>query len=324
MRPHLFLLLLGCSAAPAGPTKGDDSGTPTTTTGASGTGGTPAGTETTPTGTATTPTGTDTTTGEPGGCNRHVALCDRPLDQVVFATTHNSHAASDAGFTVFNANHDRGIAAQLRAGVRGLLLDVYDDDGELALCHGPCALGRIPHREALTALVGFLEDHPREVVVLLYEDYVDPADLEADFVATGAAALAYTHDGGAWPTLGALADARTPLVVTAQTGRAPPGWLHNFWDIGFDTPYSYESIDAFSCDLNRGASDHDLFLVNHWVSTSLGLPDKGGAAEVNSAAVLEPRVRECQERWGRVANLVAVDWHEQGDLIEVVDRLNGL
>ena len=123
--------------------------------------------------------------------------------------------------------------------------------------------------------------------------------------------------------LNALLDAGTPLVVTAQSGRPPPEWLHNIWEIGFDTPYSFDSLDAMSCELNRGSSDHDLFLVNHWLSTAIGLPDRDAAATTNSAAVLGARALECEERWGRRANLIAVDWFATGDLFAVVDTLNG-
>lgn len=60
--------------------------------------------------------------GEPG-CNGSVLLCDRPLDQVAFAATHNSTADTTAGFT--NGNQESGVRAQLDAGYRGLLIDVY-------------------------------------------------------------------------------------------------------------------------------------------------------------------------------------------------------
>jgi hypothetical protein len=56
-------------------------------------------------------------------CNGSVLLCDRPLDQVVFAATHNANASAADGFLF--GNQPRGIEAQLDAGYRGLLIDVY-------------------------------------------------------------------------------------------------------------------------------------------------------------------------------------------------------
>ncbi len=62
--------------------------------------------------------------GEPGGCNGLRAMCDRRLDQVVFAATHNSYAAADEPGWLF-ANQRFGIARQLRDGVRALLIDIH-------------------------------------------------------------------------------------------------------------------------------------------------------------------------------------------------------
>ena len=60
----------------------------------------------------------------PGRCDGSVALCGRRLDDVVFAGTHNSYAAADEPGWLF-ANQRHGIARQLDAGIRALLLDVH-------------------------------------------------------------------------------------------------------------------------------------------------------------------------------------------------------
>ncbi|MCK9486922.1 MAG: hypothetical protein M0R73_09555 [Dehalococcoidia bacterium] len=57
-------------------------------------------------------------------CNGHEALCDRPLDQVTFAGTHNSMAAASLRGWYFPVQR-HGIADQLREGVRALLIDTY-------------------------------------------------------------------------------------------------------------------------------------------------------------------------------------------------------
>jgi hypothetical protein len=62
--------------------------------------------------------------GEPGGCNGLRAMCERRLDQVVFAATHNSYAAADEAGWLF-ASQRFGIARQLRDGIRALLVDVH-------------------------------------------------------------------------------------------------------------------------------------------------------------------------------------------------------
>ena len=60
----------------------------------------------------------------PRACNGFAQLCDRPLNQVAFAATHNSMAAARRRGWLF-ANHDGGITEQLRYGYRGLLIDTH-------------------------------------------------------------------------------------------------------------------------------------------------------------------------------------------------------
>jgi hypothetical protein len=62
--------------------------------------------------------------GPADGCNGSRALCDRRLDDVVFAATHNSYSAADEPGWLF-ANQRRGIARQLRDGIRALLIDIH-------------------------------------------------------------------------------------------------------------------------------------------------------------------------------------------------------
>jgi hypothetical protein len=57
-------------------------------------------------------------------CNGSAVLCDRPLNQVVFAATHNSFAGADVpGFRF--PEQDAGIPSQLDDGIRGLWIDAY-------------------------------------------------------------------------------------------------------------------------------------------------------------------------------------------------------
>ncbi|MEA2445732.1 MAG: hypothetical protein QOJ12_3024 [Thermoleophilales bacterium] len=60
----------------------------------------------------------------PKTCNGFAQLCDRPLNEVAFAATHNSmSAAKRRGW--FFANQNGGIREQLEYGYRGLLIDTH-------------------------------------------------------------------------------------------------------------------------------------------------------------------------------------------------------
>lgn len=222
-----------------------------------------------------------------------------------------------------NANQTNPIEQQLQDGIRVLLLDVTYDDGETALCHGPCFLGSRPHVEVLAELQTFLTENPREVLTIIYQDSVAPADIEADFAQTDLLDLVYTHqEGASWPTLAEMLEANTRLVVTAENSGPPPAWFHRVWDLAWDTPFTFMSLDSFSCEHNRGEVDHPLFLLNHWLSNKAGLPAADMAAQANAADVLHARVAQCQRTMARTPTFIAVDFYEQGDLFEVVQMLN--
>lgn len=276
---------------------------------------------------STTTTGSDPTTADDDSsgdaslpCNGATELCSRTYDTVVFPGTHNAFAATAAGFSPFAANQTLPMAEQLEDGIRVMLLDVLPDGDGLALCHSDCAFGSIPHLQALAGIEAFLAAHPREVLTIIYQDDADQADVVADLEASGLVDRAYVHEGGAWPTLGEMIDAGTTLVITAENGGAPPPWYHHVWDEAWDTGYTWMSIDAFDCEPNRGAPDHALFLLNHWVSNATGLPDAGAASEANALSTLLARVQACP----RLPTFLAVDYYDQGDLFAAVASLNGL
>jgi hypothetical protein len=72
-------------------------------------------------------TGGATTAAPPDGtCNGHEELCDRPLNEVAIATTHNSMSVPLPGW--FSSMQEVPIADQLRDGIRGLQIDTHYAD----------------------------------------------------------------------------------------------------------------------------------------------------------------------------------------------------
>lgn len=255
------------------------------------------------------------------GCNGDPDLCDRPFPEVVFPATHNAMSNEEEGWEPPNQNLD--LATQLVDGVRGFLLDIHEDDGEILLCHVFCQLGSRPLVDAMEEFRSFLEANPDEIITIIFEDHI-PADETVEVLEDAAIDdFVYTHsDEDGWPTLQEMIDDDTRLVVVNEQAEPPPQWMHHIWEIGWDTPYEFSSIDDFNCDHNRGTRSGELFLINHWVSDPL--PDPDHAGEVNQYATLIERVEECEERWERLPTFVAVDFYDVGDLFEVVDVLNGV
>jgi hypothetical protein len=70
--------------------------------------------------------GVTTAAPPPGPCEGHAELCDRPLAQIALPATHNSMSVPLPGW--YSAEQDKPIADQLRAGVRGFLIDTHYAD----------------------------------------------------------------------------------------------------------------------------------------------------------------------------------------------------
>ncbi|XP_020970073.1 PI-PLC X domain-containing protein At5g67130-like isoform X2 [Arachis ipaensis] len=105
-----------------------------------------------------------------------------PFNKYAYLTTHNAFAIdgepSQTGVPqVTITNQEDSITHQLSNGVRGLMLGMYDFDGDVWLCHssqGQChdytafepAIGTLKEIEA------FLSANPSEIVTLILEDYI--------------------------------------------------------------------------------------------------------------------------------------------------------
>ncbi|MFC5494955.1 hypothetical protein [Nocardioides caricicola] len=193
------------------------------------------------------------------------------------------------------------------------------------LCHAMCELGSTSWARSLRATKDWLDAHPREVVTLFVQDEVTPADTARVIEQAGLQPYVYTpEEDGTWPTLGEMVDDGTRLVVLMENhggGELLP-WLIPGFDVVQDTPYRFRSPADFTCAENRGDPDASLFLVNHWIDDWRNVPQN--SAIVNARAVLLPRLRECEEERGQLPNFVAVDYYDRGDLLDVVDELNGL
>ncbi len=254
-------------------------------------------------------------------CNGHPDLCDRTYSDVVFAATHNAMGNEVDGW--WAPNQTLPLGDQLDDGIRVFLLDTYEEDGEVELCHFDCMFGSRPLLDAMEEFHAFMEEHPREVITIIFEDHI-PGELTVEVLQeAGLDELVYTHDAEAgWPTLGEMIEADERLVVTNENAGPPPEWMHHVWDVGWDTPFGFDSVESFNCEHNRGTQEGDLFLINHWILDPL--PRPVNAEEANSYEVLMDRVQECEDKWGRLPTYIAIDFHDIGDIFEVVDELNEL
>jgi hypothetical protein len=192
----------------------------------------------------------------------------------------------------------------------------------LYLCHGFCELGAQPLGPWLATLAGFLAEHPGEVVILVVEDYVSPADLAAEFEKAGLADQVYLGAGRApWPSLRTLVDTRQRVVVMTESGRPGVPWLLPAFDVMQETPYKFHHPSELSCAANRGGTQGSLLLVNNWIDTTPA-PKPSNAALVNALDTLLARARLCREERGLQPTILAVDFYRTGDVVGAARAMN--
>jgi len=254
------------------------------------------------------------------GCNGGEVLCDRRYDQVSYPTAHNAMANSDDGFQAPNQAHS--ISCQLEDGVRALMLDTYQYEGDVYLCHAECSfLGRRPLVDGLSEIRTFLERHPRDVVSIIFEAYVSAEATAAVFEQAGLMPYVHTQPlGEPWPTLRQMIDGGRRLVVFSDSDRGAIPWYHYVWDYAFETHFDNQTPEDFSCAPNRGDPSNSLFILNHFLTRTVGAPRF--AEMVNHNPLFIDRARECMQANDRLPNFVTVDFYDIGDLFEVVRELN--
>jgi hypothetical protein len=201
------------------------------------------------------------------------------------------------------------------------------------LCHTFCELGATTLHSVLDDVHDFLIAHPDEVLVVINQDYVTPADFVGAVNEADLTSLVYGGPITATePTLRQMIDANRRVVFLAENHAGGAAWYRlAYGTITEETPYTFSEVAqlndperlAASCKPNRGPERAPLFLVNHWISTD-PLPRPSDAEKVNAYAPLLARMRECQRIRDHLPNLVAVNFYRTGDVFEVVDALNGV
>jgi hypothetical protein len=197
-------------------------------------------------------------------------------------------------------------------------------------CHIVCELGSTPMTKELGWFKSFLDTHPDEVVILFVEDYVSPEETAAAFEKSGILRYAYVHrTGQPFPTLRQMIEADRRLFVMAEkdNGDGKYPWYHAGFELAQETPYTFHNAKELadpeeSCIGNRGIPANPLFQLNNWVESLPRSPDT--AAKVNDFEFLKRRALECDRRRGLLSNIIAVDYYNEGDVVEVSRVLNSL
>jgi hypothetical protein len=216
-----------------------------------------------------------------------------------------------------------GMAAALR--IRDRLVGGDERQRAVYMAHGFCELGATPLIESLGQIRDFLVANPGEILIIVIQDEgVTPQDIARCFEKSGLIDFVYRGPAQSpWPTLREMAETDQRVVVMAENNSAGVPWYHPAFEVMQETPYTFHDTTQFSEAPNRGGTGGSLLLMNHWLE-STPMPKPSNAEVVNAYDFLLRRARRCQRTRGQVPNLVAVDFYATGDLMRVVQTLNGV
>lgn len=265
-------------------------------------------------------------------CNGVPGLCGLKPDDILFATLHNAQATVEDGW-LFAGNHEFSLERALLAGYRGINVDVGMCDGQVQLIHGMCNLGTRNPSEVWTNITRFLNNNPREVIIMPIEivsqDDQEKVTLDAlhatmpqEFLD-----LLYAHDPTTdFPTLQELIDLEKRILLFHYAGDSCstvtcPSGFHEWFYYAAETKFENPSVDDVSCTVERGSNGQGYFYaINDFVSDPL--PSKSAAETLNAKTYLENLIQSCSKIESRDVNLVLIDFWEMGDLVEVTQRHN--
>ncbi|XP_073012901.1 PI-PLC X domain-containing protein At5g67130-like [Typha latifolia] len=269
---------------------------------------------------------------------------DLPFNRYAWLTTHNSFAVlnldSLTGIpNVAPRNQQDSITAQLNNGVRGLMLDMYDFDNDIWLCHsfgGNCYnfTAFQPAINVLKEIQNFLAANPSEVITIFIEDYVkSPMGLTKVFNAAGLRKYWFPvsrmpKNGGNWPLVSDMINKNQRLVVfTSKSSKESTEGIAYEWRYVVENQYGNDGMKQGLCP-NRAESapmntlSRSLVLMNYFPDN----PDFATACKANSAPLVN-MLNTCHNlsanRW---ANFIAVDFYKRsngGGSPEATDIANG-
>jgi hypothetical protein len=289
-------------------------------------------------------------------CNNSPDLCSKPYSSIAQLGAHDSPFLRDASTgDSTSGNQYFNSSVQLSAGVRMLTAQVHTSSGQWHLCHTSCDLLDAGLLSTwLAEIKSWMDSNPNDVVSLLLvnSDNATPAELATEFTSSGITKYSYTPPSissapATWPTLQTLINDGTRLMtfvasLDKSTIDSTNSYLMDEFTFIFENPFTNTSPSNFTClpdrpsgvkgDIQTALSANLMPLMNHFLDSSelfgIDVPNVGAIGNTNSPSsgegTLGSAATQCQSAYGKVPNIILVDFFDQGPAINTVDTLNGV
>ncbi len=248
------------------------------------------------------------------------ALAGKRNDQGVVRTD----LTGESEDTIVAKIGEEGLAAAQRLAGR-IAFGPIAGDTDLYLCHVLCELGATPAVEEFRVIGGWLDRHPREVLVLFIQDEASREMIVDALQDGGLGEIAATFQlGQPLPTLAELIARGKRVAIFAERQSGPASWFLPGFEFFQETPFSNTTLEQLTnddtCRANRGTPTAPLFQLNHWVESYPPNPVRADTA--NAPSFILERARRCMRERDRVPNVLAVDFAERGDIVGAARTLN--
>ncbi|MDA9572960.1 phosphatidylinositol-specific phospholipase C domain-containing protein [Flavobacteriaceae bacterium] len=251
-----------------------------------------------------------------GQCNGSYDLCNKRYNEVAYLTTHNAFNSKQDRYLF--PNQKTNITEQLNNGVRGLMIDVYEDNESIVVYHAYKFLGSQPLSVYLNDIKYFLDNNPNEILTIILETYTSSNAIENEISKVGLLEYLHTQDvNSLWPKLQMMIDSNKRLVILSDKNDANENqsWYHYMWDFAVENKYG-----QINCEFNRGNHENSLFIFNHFITSLTG--NKDNANKVNSFKYFMNHITKCKDLKNKFPNFITVDFYEIGESLDVVSKLN--
>ncbi|MBA0772041.1 hypothetical protein Gotri_007480 [Gossypium trilobum] len=267
-----------------------------------------------------------------------------PFNKYSWLVTHNSFSIVDAPalpgvqrFTFYN--QEDTVTNQLKNGVRGLMLDMYDFNGDIWLCHsfrGQCFnfTAFKPAINTLGEVEAFLSKNPSEIVTIIIEDYVHtPKGLTKLFKNAGLDKYWFPvskmpKKGEDWPTVTEMVKANHRLLVfTSVASKEEEEGIAYQWKYLLENEAGDPGVKPGSCPNRKESQPFNsktasLFLMNYFPT----YPVEDEACKEHSAPLAD-MIRTCYKAAGSMMpNFLAVNFYlrsDGGGVFYDLDSMNG-
>ncbi|XP_059638473.1 PI-PLC X domain-containing protein At5g67130 [Cornus florida] len=267
-----------------------------------------------------------------------------PFNKYTWLVTHNSFSIVDAPLLtgaqrITFYNQEDSVTNQLRNGVRGLMLDMYDFENDIWLCHsfrGQCYnfTAFQPAINTLKEVEAFLSGNPSQIVTIIIEDYVHaPKGLTKVFTDAGLDKYWFPvskmpKKGQDWPTLTDMVQQNHRLLVfTSDASKEANEGIAYQWKYLVENESGDPGLVQGSCPKRKesgplNSKKASLFFQNYFPT----MPVQAEACKEHSASLVD-MVGTCYRAAGNVMpNFLAVNFYMRSDgggAFDAVDRMNG-